>query len=65
MEASLLATIQVTSDDLRALVQARARGVQAVLVNTGKVEGERVTIRSPQPISPDAHGQSRATLALQ
>jgi len=65
MEASLLANIQVTSDDLRALVQARARGVQAVLVNTGKVEGERVTIRSPQPISPDAHGQSRATLALQ
>jgi hypothetical protein len=44
---------------------ARVRAVQADLVNTGKVEAERVTIRSPQPISPGAHGQSRATLALQ
>ena len=65
MEAALLAAIQVTSDDLRALMQARVRAVRAVLVNTGKVEAERVTTRSPQPISPDAHGQSRATLALQ
>jgi len=65
MEASLLATIQVTPDDLRALVLARARNVQAALVANGKVEGERVSIRSPQPISPNAHGQSRATLALQ
>lgn len=65
MEAALLAAIQVTSDDLRALMLARVRAVQADLVNTGKVEAERVTIRSPQPISPGAHGQSRATLALQ
>jgi hypothetical protein len=65
MEARLLANIQVSPDDLRALVLARTRSVQAALVNTGKVEGERVTIRSPQPISPDAHGQARANLSLE
>jgi hypothetical protein len=65
MEAGLVATIQVSPDDLRALVLARVHSVQAALVNTGKVEGERVTVRSPQPISPDAHGQARANLALQ
>jgi hypothetical protein len=65
MEARLLANIQVSSDDLRALVLARTRSVQAALVNTGKVEGERVTIRSPQPISPDSHGQARANLSLE
>jgi hypothetical protein len=65
MEASLLATIQISADDLRALAQARARSVQAALVNVGKVEGERVSIIAPQPISPAAQGQPRATLSLQ
>ena len=65
MEAALIAAIPVTPDDLRALVLARVRAVQAALVNSGKVEGERVSLRSPQPISPDAHGQPRANLALQ
>jgi hypothetical protein len=65
MEASLLATIQVTPDDLQELMQARARSVQAALVNVGKVEGERVAILAPQPISLAAQGQSRATLSLQ
>jgi hypothetical protein len=65
MEAGLLATIQINSDDLRALMQARARSVQAALVNTGKVEGERLFILAPGPISLTAKGQSRANLALQ
>ena len=65
MEASLLATIQISPDNLRALTQARARSVQAALVNIGKVEGERVSIIAPQPISSAATGQSRATLSLQ
>jgi hypothetical protein len=65
MEAGLLATIQISSDDLRALMQARARGVQAALVNSGKVEAGRLFILAPGPISPAAKGQSRANLALQ
>jgi hypothetical protein len=65
MEAGLLATIQINSDDLRALMQARARSVQAALVNSGKVEGERLFILAPAPISLTAKGQSRANLALQ
>ena len=65
MEASLLAAIQISSDDLRELMQARARSVQAALVNAGKVEGERVSILAPQPVNPAAKGQSRADLSLQ
>jgi hypothetical protein len=65
MEASLLATIQISPDDLRELTQARARSVQAALVNVGKVEGERVSIIAPQPISSTAQGQPRANLSLQ
>ena len=52
MEAALLAGIQITPDDLRALMQARARSVQAALVNTGKVEGERISILLPQTRQP-------------
>ncbi|MGA2557859.1 MAG: DUF748 domain-containing protein, partial [Verrucomicrobiota bacterium] len=65
MEASLLAAIQISADDLRALMQARARNVQAALVNTGKVEADRLFILAPAPISTTAKGQSRANLALQ
>jgi len=65
MEASLLATVQISSDDLRELMQARARSVQAALVNAGKVEGERVSILAPQPVNPAAKGQARAGLSLQ
>jgi len=65
MEASLLATIQVSPDDFRELMQARARNVQAALVNVGKVEGGRVAILAPPPINPAVKGQSRADLSLQ
>ncbi len=65
MEASLLAAIQISPDDLRALMQARARNVQAALVNTGKVEADRLFILAPAPISPTAKGEARANLALQ
>jgi hypothetical protein len=65
MESSLLATIQISPDDLRELTQARARSVQAALVKSGQVEGGRVSIIAPQPISPTAQGQPRANLSLQ
>ena len=61
MEASLLAAIQISSDDLRALMQARARSVQAALVNTGKVEADRLFILAPAPISPAAKASPAPT----
>jgi hypothetical protein len=64
MEAALLAGIQITPDDLRALMVARSRSVQAALVNSGKVEGERMDVLSPKPIDPAAKGQPRVNLAL-
>jgi hypothetical protein len=65
MEASLLATMQISLDDLRELMQARARSVQAALVKSGQVEGGRLFILAPQPISLTAKGQPRANLSLQ
>ena len=64
MESALLAGIHVTADDLRVLMQARARSVQATLVGN-KVEGERLFILAPAPVSLTAQGQARANLALQ
>jgi hypothetical protein len=65
MEAALLEQIHVTPDDLRELMQARARSVQAALVKSGKVEADRLFILAPQPVSLDTKGQSRANLALE
>jgi hypothetical protein len=65
MEAALIAGIQITSDDLLALMQARERSVQAALVASGKVEGERLFILAPKPISLSAQGQTRANLSLE
>jgi hypothetical protein len=65
MEAGLLATIQISSDDLRVLMQARARNVQAALVNTGKVEASRLFLLAPAPVSPTAKGEAKVTLALE
>jgi hypothetical protein len=64
MEAALLAGIQITPDDLRALMLERARRVQSALANTGKVEADRMETLSPRPVNPSAKGQARANLSL-
>ena len=46
-------------------MQARARSVQAALVKSGQVEGGRLFILAPQPVSLSAKGQPRASLALE
>ena len=68
MEASLIAAIQsqINSDDLRALMEARARSVQAALAKSGGPEvAPRLFLLAPAPISLTAKGQSRANLSLQ
>ena len=64
MEAALAGRIPITADDLRALMVERGRNVQAALVKTGKVEGERMDILSPKPVNPTAKGEARANLSL-
>jgi hypothetical protein len=64
MEAALAAGMEITADDLRALMLARARSVQAALARTGKVEAERMDLLSPRPVDPKAKGEARANLSL-
>jgi hypothetical protein len=64
MEDQLARRIQITDDDLRELMQARANTVQHYLLQTGKVTGERLFITAPRPVSDTAKGESRVNLSL-
>jgi hypothetical protein len=64
-EARIIETIEVTPDDFRALMQARADRVQKYLLQTGQVGAERMFIIAPKPVDPSYQGQSRADLSLQ
>ncbi len=64
MEDQLAKRIQITDDDLRDLMQARANKVQGYLLQTGKVTAERLFIIAPKPVEATTKGQSRVTLSL-
>jgi hypothetical protein len=64
-EARIIETIEVTPDDFRGLIQARADSVQKYLLQTGQVGAERIFIVAPNPIDPASSGQSRVDLSLQ
>jgi len=64
-EARIVETIEVTPDDFRALMQARADKVQKYLLQTGQVSAERMFIVAPKPVTPSYQGQSRVDLSLQ
>jgi hypothetical protein len=64
-EAKIIETIEVTPDDFRALMQARADKVQNYLLQTGQVAAARMFIVAPQPVDPSYQGQCRVDLSLQ
>jgi len=64
-EARIIETIEVTPDDFRALMQARADRVRTYLLETGQVSAERMFIVAPKPVDPSYQGQSRVDLSLQ
>ncbi|MGD1020143.1 MAG: DUF748 domain-containing protein [Verrucomicrobiia bacterium] len=64
-EARIIETIEVTPDDFRALMQARADNVQKYLLQTGQVGAERMFIIAPKPVDPSYQGKSRVDLSLQ
>jgi hypothetical protein len=64
-ETRIVETIEVTPDDFRALMQARADRVQKYLLQTGQVSAERMFIIAPKPVDPSSPGQSRVDLSLQ
>jgi outer membrane protein OmpA-like peptidoglycan-associated protein len=64
-EARIIETIEVTPDDFRVLMQARADNVQKYLLQTGQVDAERMFIIAPKPVDPSYQGKSRVDLSLQ
>jgi hypothetical protein len=64
MQYQLVSAMQITEDDLRDLMNARAKRVQKYLLDTGKVTADRLFILAPKPVSPTAKGQSRANMSL-
>jgi hypothetical protein len=65
MEAILIDRIAVTTDDFRALMQARADKVQHYLLQTGQVTAERMFIIAPKSVDSSDRGQGRVDLSLQ
>jgi hypothetical protein len=64
MEQRLMATLPVTEDDLRELMQQRAQTVQKFLLDTGKVTADRLFLTAPKPVEPGTNGLARATFSL-
>ena len=61
MEALLLANIAVSDEDMRALAERRAQTVQASLVDTEKVPGERVFLVEPHLNAEGIKDKGKAT----
>ena len=64
MEAQLALKIEITGDDYRNLMQKRANQVQAYLLKTGKVTGERLFVTAPKAINESFKGDDRVNLTL-
>jgi len=63
MESELHARIEISTDDLGALMQARAESVQRALLKTEKVTAERLFILTPKAAGA-TKGRSRVNLSL-
>lgn len=64
MEFLLARHIEVSEDEFRALMAARARWVQDQLLRSGAVTSDRLFLTAPKPTGPAAAGQSRVNLSL-
>jgi hypothetical protein len=53
MEKLLLASIQITDDDLRQLASARAREVKDMILRSQKVEPNRIFLLEPKAMAPE------------
>lgn len=64
MESRLMGKITVNNDDFRRVMEQRAHEVEAYLLKTGKVPGDRLFITDPKPINSLFHGQDRVDMTL-
>jgi hypothetical protein len=65
METMLAKTVEVTADDYRDLMSARAHLVQTWLVESGQVSTDRLLLSDPQPVNADYKGESEVQLSLE
>jgi hypothetical protein len=65
MEQRLLEQIPVTDDELRELMQARARAAQTALLQWGRIPGERIAILPSKALDAAAQGETRANFSLE
>ncbi len=65
METLVAGQIEVTDDDYRALMSARARWVQNWLLQSGQVANERLLLVAPKPVDAAYRGESQASLSLE
>jgi hypothetical protein len=64
MESELFARMKIEDADLRELAQQRAHSVQRALLQTQKVEGERLFLLAPKAPEAASKGQARVNLSL-
>jgi len=64
MENLVAGQVEVTDDDYRALMNARARWVQDWLLQNGQVANERLLLVAPKPVDGAYRGESQANLSL-
>jgi hypothetical protein len=64
VEARLTGAIQVSADEQRELVRARARTVQTLILKSGQVAPERLFIVTPKAPTTAAKGDARVNLSL-
>jgi uncharacterized protein involved in outer membrane biogenesis len=65
MEAKLLELTEITPDDFKKLMDARAAAIQSYLLQSGKVTLERLTIVASKTVDSSFQGSNRANLTLQ
>ena len=64
MEQKLLPLYTATDEELHGLIQLRAQAVQKFLLDSGKVEAERLFLVAPKPLDPNAKGTPRVNFSL-
>jgi hypothetical protein len=65
MEAKLIEVTEVTPDDFKKLMDDRATAVRNYLLQTGKVEPERLTVAASKTVDASFQGANRVNLTLQ
>lgn len=64
MEGLLVEKVEVTDDEFRQLMTARARCVQDWLLQNGHVAADRLFLLAPKPVDAAYRGESRVNLSL-